>query len=189
MNSNSKNNTEVIFQIFTSFISSITNEEFDMLLNKKAVLSLKPITDKQVNDFDKILEKIKTMKAEEAYNWILEEFDNKEDLIKILKILDISASKNCKKETLIKKIISGVFKENNLTSDLEKVKESLLELNNRQQAVEVLEKLKIAELKQLAEVLKISLPYKTKSQIINCLVQRTVGNRINSEIILSTELK
>jgi len=189
MNNNSKNNTEFIFQIFTSFISSISNEEFDMLLNKKAVLSLKHITNNEVNDFEKILEKIKTMKADEAYNWILEEFDNKEDLIKILKMLNISASKNCKKETLIKKIISGVFKENGLTSDLEKVKDSLQELNNRQQAVELLEKLKVVELKRIAEFLRISLPYKTKSQIINCLVQRTVGNRINSEIILSTELK
>lgn len=188
MNSSVKNNTEVIFQIFTSFLSSMSEKDFDMLLDKKAKLVLQYL-DSDINNPAKLLEKIKLMDITKATSFLLDEIDDKEIFVSILKLLDVSATKNSKKETLVKKIINSVFEDKQNNAELENIKEQLLKIDNKAEAVKLLEKLKVAELKELAKILKISLPYKTKAQIVNCIVQRSIGNKINSEIILSTDIK
>ena len=166
----------------------MSEKDFDMLLEKKAKITLQYL-DSDISSPSKLLEKIKKLDVTKATTFLLEEVDDKEVFIAVLKLLEISATKNSKKETLVKKIINAVFekKENNL--ELENIKEQLLKIDNKAEASKLLEKLKVAELKELAKILKISLPYKAKAQIVSCIVQRSIGNKINSEIILSTDVK
>lgn len=141
-------------------------------------------------DINRILNKIKSSNRNSAKVILLDTNISKELCLDILNNLNIKSSTRCKKETLVNKILDNIFADNNVSIYNDLI-EQLKNVENREQARKILtdSKLKVAELKKLASIMKISLIDKTKDRIIYSIVQRVIGDRLDTEAIMSVKLK
>lgn len=194
--------SEPIFHMFKDFVSALTDKQYEAILNKKGKFEFKfedstlPNINieisKQNNDFniDEILNKIKSSDRNSAKVILLDTNIGKELCLDILNNLNIKSSTRCKKETLVNKILDNIFKDDN-DSIYDDIAKQLESVETREQARKILtdSKLKVAELKKLASIMKISLTDKTKDRIIYSIVQRVIGNRLDTEAIMNVKLK
>lgn len=193
---------EPIFEMLENFINKLSDEQTKAILDGTMVLELKYMdstlpninieTIKQNSDFniDEILNKIKSSDRNSAKVILLDTNISKELCLDILNNLNIKSSTRCKKETLVNKILDNIFADNNVSIYNDLI-EQLKNVENREQARKILtdSKLKVAELKKLASIMKISLIDKTKDRIIYSIVQRVIGDRLDTEAIMSVKLK
>lgn len=65
---------------------------------------------------------------------------------------------------------------------------SLYHIPTRQEAYEILSKMKVAELVDVAKIYKVHIPRKNKKEIIERVINSTVGVRLKKEAIRDLEL-
>lgn len=195
-------NREPIFEMLENFINRLTEEQTKAILDGTMLLELKSMdstlpninieTSKQNSDFniDEILNKIKSSDRNNAKVILLDTNISKELCLDILNNLNIKSSTRCKKETLVNKILDNIFKDDN-DSIYDDIAKQLESVETREQARKILtdSKLKVAELKKLASIMKITLIDKTKDRIIYSIVQNVIGAKLDAEAIMNVKLK
>lgn len=194
MNKYSKEQSAFIFQIFATFINEISDEQYEAILNGKSkisVISNENATSmpnlKSDSDVNEILNQLKSYDRKKADSILSNDVD-KDVCLRISNVLNIKSNSRYKKDTIVKKILDVLFPEdNNYDILINKLKQA----QTRQEVNSILvdSKLKISQLKQLAESMNISLVKKTKDGIIQNIVQDVIGNRLDAEAIMNLKLK
>jgi len=194
VNKYSKEQSAFIFQIFATFINEISDEQYEAILNGKSkisVISNENATSmpnlKSDSDVNEILNQLKSYDRKKADSILSNDVD-KDVCLRISNVLNIKSNSRYKKDTIVKKILDVLFPEdNNYDILINKLKQA----QTRQEVNSILvdSKLKISQLKQLAESMNISLVKKTKDGIIQNIVQDVIGNRLDAEAIMNLKLK
>ncbi len=194
MNKYSKEQSAFIFQIFATFINEISDEQYEAILNGKSkitVVSSENATSmpnlKNDSDVNEILNQLKSYDRKKADSILSNDID-KDVCLRISNALNIKSNSRYKKDTIVKKILDALFPEdNNYDILIDKLKQA----QTRQEVNSILvdSKLKVSQLKQLAESMNISLVKKTKDGIIQNIIQDVIGNRLDAETIMNLKLK
>lgn len=174
MSQYSKEQFVAILKSFVDIVDLMNETEFKALLNR-SIIETENFEKPRIADAESILEEIKNSDRNTAQS-ILSDL-SKDICIDILNKLNIKASRKCKLETLVFKIIDNLFDNPNSNipdscSEYSDLIEKLSQIESRDEVKSILSKFKVSQLKEISKKMGIYLTQTTKDSIIDSISQQ-----------------